>query len=92
MSLTEALMEWEEVLTSIALLWHQPREYVLEQEMIRVWEVVRIQYKKNHPDEDTTPEKEILEEIDESQKATFKAQERARKRREQQDKEKENGD
>lgn len=75
------LEEWNEVITSIALLWHKSREYVLKQEMATIWEVIRIQYKKNHPKDDMKSSEEILEEIDESQKATFKAQERARKRR-----------
>lgn len=82
MTLEEALDEWDEVITSIALLWHQPREYVLEQDIIRIWEIVRIQYKKNNPDKDPVNEDQVLEEIDEAQKAAFKAQERARKRRE----------
>ncbi len=44
--------------------------------------MIRIQYKKNHPKEESATPEEILDEIDESQKATFRAQERARKRRE----------
>lgn len=77
------LEEWDELITFISLLWHQPREYVLQQEMDRIWEIVRIQYKKAHPKEDLVSPEEILDEIDESQKATFRAQERARKKREQ---------
>lgn len=80
------LEEWDELITFIALLWHQEREYVLEQEMSRIWEIVRIQYKKAHPKEDLVSPEEILDEIDESQRATFRAQERARKQRAKQEK------
>lgn len=87
------LEDWEETLTAIALLWHQPREYVLEQEIIRIWEVVRIQHKKHSdPKEDNSTSEEILEDIDEAQKATFQAQAKARARRKAlKEKEKENG-
>lgn len=76
------LEDWDEICTNISLIWHQKREYILELEMQRIYEVIRIQHKKySDPKKDEVSDEQFLEELEEAQNATFKAQERARKLR-----------
>lgn len=64
------------------MIWHQPREYVLEQEMTRIWEVIIIQYRKAHPKENIPirNDNETMDSMDTSRAESIRAQKKIRER------------